>query len=150
MTIFDSNTETVETTRIVAVVNKNLEPGKAMNAIAHMTLGLANRIGEKGREDLKFLDFVDADGQTHPSVSARSLIVLRGSANEIRTLRQAVRGAKIAFVDFVSNTMTGDTWAEQLQRTATMREADLDYAGIAIFGIKEILQPLTRRFSLWK
>lgn len=138
-----------ETTRVVVVVNKNLDAGRAMNTAAHLALGLANLIGEGGRRDLKFLDFVDGNGQLHPSISARSLIVLRGTANEIRTTRLKAVETAIPFVDFTS-TMTGDTYVEQLQRTAATPESDLEYAGIALIGLKEMLQPLTKKLSLWK
>ena len=46
MNIVERTPATVETTRIVTVVDKNLEPGKAMNAIAYRSVwrtGLASR-----------------------------------------------------------------------------------------------------------
>jgi len=138
-----------ERIRVVTVINKELEPGKAMNTIAHLAIGLGNIIGESGREALSFLDFVDGDGDVHPSISARSLIVLRGTSNEISKLRAKAKDGGIPFVDF-TDTMTGDTYVEQLERTATTPGSTLKYSGIALVGQQETLQPLTKRFSMWK
>ena len=46
--------------------------------------------------------------------------------------------------------MTKDTFAEQMDRTRALREEDIDYWGICIFGLKEMIDPITRKFSLWR
>lgn len=135
--------------RVVALVNKALDPGLAMNAIAHLGMGLASIVGDSGREVMQFLDFADKTGGVHPSISARSLIVLRGSSNDIRSLRAAARGLSLPCVDFIS-TMTSGDFLSQLARTRETAEDDIDYWGIAILGRSEDLKPLTRKYSLWR
>ena len=127
---------------------KTLAPGVALNAIAHLGMAIANVIGEKGRDELRFLDFVDADGKAHRSISGRSLIVLRGKSSEIRKLRQQAQEAGIITVDFTSS-MTGGTYEDQLKRTAAARGDDLEYFGVALFGTSDKISPLTKRHSLW-
>ena len=39
--------------KLVAVLNKNIEPGKVMNALAHMCIGLGSAIGQP---DLRLTD----------------------------------------------------------------------------------------------
>jgi hypothetical protein len=141
----DSN----ETIRLVALINKKIEPGIAMNALAHLAGGIVNLIGEKGREKLKYLDFIDADGKAHRSISARSLIVLRGTGGNIHTVRELAQRNGIPMVDF-TDTMTGDTYVEQVERTRQTHEVDLRYYGVMLFGRKEDLDPITRKYSLWK
>lgn len=46
--------------------------------------------------------------------------------------------------------MTGDTFVEQMDRTGALREEDLDYWVVAVFGLKEAMDPITRKFSLWR
>ncbi len=46
--------------------------------------------------------------------------------------------------------MTGDTYVEQMERTGRLAEEELDYWGLALFGPKEVLDPVTRKFSLWR
>jgi len=135
--------------RVVALVNKALEPGPAMNSIAHLGMGLASIAGDTGREILQFLNFVDQTGSVHPSISARSLIVLRGSSNEIRSLRTAARKLNLTCVDFTS-TMTSGDYLSQLARTSETAEADLEYWGVAVLGRTDELKPLTRKYSLWR
>lgn len=66
-----------DTHKFVAVVNKNLEIGKAMNAIAHSCAGLVGMAPNELKEKMSFIDFIDKDGQIHKSISGLSLIVLR-------------------------------------------------------------------------
>src|SRR5438105_538585 len=106
----------VQNGKFVALVNKNLEPGVALNAVAHAHLGLSAQLVESNKDAMHLLQFQDADGQTHPNISARSLIVLRGTSGNIRTLRAQARELGIPTVDFTSS-MTGGTYEEQLDRT---------------------------------
>jgi len=143
------NQDNHENMRLVIAVNKRLESGVAMNAVFHLGAGLVNLIGDGGRETLKFLDFEDGDGQIHRSISARSFIVLRASSSEIRKLREQAQESGVTFADFLA-TMTGDTYREQLDRTRQTAGDALEYYGIALYGDKETLAPLTRKLSLWR
>ena len=59
--------------KLVAVLNKRIEPGKVMNALAHMCIGLGAVIGE---EELRLTDYRDADGGSHPYISEIPFIIL--------------------------------------------------------------------------
>lgn len=63
--------------KFVAVINEKIEMGKALNAIAHMGLGLVNIADEAMKEKMSFIDFPDKDETLHKSISGLSLIVLR-------------------------------------------------------------------------
>ncbi len=63
--------------KFVAIVNEKIEIGKALNAIAHMGLGLVNIADEETKEKMSFIDFPDKDEEAHKSISGLSLIVLR-------------------------------------------------------------------------
>ncbi|MEG3923438.1 DUF2000 domain-containing protein [Microcoleus sp. D3_18a_C4] len=135
--------------KIVAVLNKTLEPGTAMNAVAHMGAGLVASASEEIREKMSFIDFPDRNEIVHSSISALSLIVLRGTSNEIRKIRDKVREHNLHFVDFLE-TMTGDTYKEQLEKTQAVAYGELNFYGIMLFGEKEVIAPITKRQSLWK
>jgi len=68
--------------KLVALVNEKIEVGVAMNAIAHMTLGLGSSISP----ELLRLE----TGNTYPNISQMPFIILRGTSNEIR---KAVKAA---------------------------------------------------------
>jgi hypothetical protein len=132
--------------KLVAVMNEKIEPGKIMNAVAHMCIGFGSEIG---KELLRLTNYVDADGGSHPSISEMPFMILKANSNKILGLRQAATQAGIKFVDFTS-TMTEGTYQEQLERTKQVKEADLIYFGIVLFGDWDKVSELTRKFSLWK
>jgi hypothetical protein len=136
------------THKFAAVLNKKIPTGKAMNALAHMTAGLAASYDKA--EEMRFDTYVDKDGNEHKSISDNPFIILRAdNSNKLRTLRQAALEGGIHFTDFTS-TMTEGTYAEQQERTRQTPETELEYYGICLFGEIEKLQELTKKFSLWR
>jgi hypothetical protein len=142
-------TEFIPTThKFVAVLNKKIPAGNLMNALGHMTAGLVGAYPHI--PDMRFNSYFDKDGGEHKSISDNPYIILAAdNSNKIRTLREELMSAGVAFVDFTS-TMTVGTYAEQRDRTADMPEAELEYYGICMFGEKDVLGELTRKFSLWR
>jgi hypothetical protein len=136
------------TYKFVAVLNKKIPIGNIMNALGHMTAGLAGSYSDI--KDLAFDDYRDQDGGKHPSISDNPFIVLQAdNSNKLRTLRQSLIGEGIHFTDFTS-TMVEGTAAEQRERTLKTPEAELEYYGVVMFGKTEQLNHLTKKFSLWR
>ena len=134
--------------KLVAVMNEKLEAGVAVNALAHMVVGLGATVEKK--EELRLTNYADADGNSHAGISEIPFMVLQArNSNQLRQLRQSLVENKITFVDFTS-TMTVGTYQEQIERSKHTREAELEYYGIAIFGDWDKVSELTRKFSLWK
>lgn len=132
--------------KLVAVLNRKIEPGKLMNALAHMCIGLGSAIG---KNPLRLADYQDADGNSHPHVSEIPFIILSVNLNKIRKLRQEAIEHNIIFNDF-TDTMTIGTYQEQIERTKQVKEEDLIYFGIVLFGDWDKVTELIRKFSLWK
>jgi hypothetical protein len=136
------------THKFVAVLNKKVPIGNLMNALGHITAGLA--ASYPNQDEMRFDNYQDADGNAHPHISDNPFIVLQAdNSNKIRTLRQALSEANVHFVDFTSS-MTVGTYAEQQERTSKTPEAELEYWGIVMFGEVEQLSALTKKFSLWR
>jgi hypothetical protein len=132
--------------KLVAVLNKRIEPGKVMNALAHMCIGLGAVIGE---EELRLTDYRDADEGSHPYISEIPFIILCENSNKIRTIRQNALTKNVLFTDF-TETMTVGTYQEQIERTVQVKENELIYYGIVLFGDWEVVTELTRKCSLWR
>ena len=98
---------------------------------------------------MSFIDFTYKDGAVHKSISGLSLIVLRGSNNELKKARAKLIESGIHFTDF-AETMTGDTYKEQLVKTASVSGEQMEYYCVAAFGEKAVIDPITKRFSLWR
>ena len=134
--------------KLVAVLNEKIEVGVAMNALAHMTVGLGASIHKK--EELRLTDYADADRNSHANVSEIPFVVLKArNSNQLRILKQSLIEKNVKFVDF-TNTMTVGTYQEQIERSKQTKEADLEYYGIVIFGDWNTVSDLTKKFSLWK
>jgi hypothetical protein len=132
--------------KLVAVLNKSIEPGKVMNALAHMCIGLGAAIG---KDPLRLTDYQDADGGVHPHISEIPFIILSENSNKIRKLRTEAIAHQIMFNDF-TDTMTVGTYQEQIERTKLVKDENLIYYGIVLFGDWDKVTELTRKFSLWK
>lgn len=136
------------THKFVAVLNKKVPAGSLMNALGHMAAGLSGSYPNLPK--MRFDIYFDKDGGEHKSISDNPFIILQAdNSNQIRALRNELMNAAIHFVDFTS-TMTVGTYMEQQERTKNTAEAELEYFGICMFGPKEVLNSLTKKFSLWR
>jgi hypothetical protein len=138
----------VLTNKFVAVLNKKVEVGSLMNALAHMAAGLVASYPDQAA--MRFDSYVDADGNDHKSISDHPFIILRAdNSNQLRTFREGLIEVGVHFVDFTS-TMTVGTYEEQQERTRQTPEEELEYYGVVMFGPKAMLNDLTKKFSLWR
>src|SRR3989344_1319734 len=133
--------------RFMAILNKKIETGRLLNALGHMSAGLAGGSGLAG--EMHFLQYQDKDAGVHPNISHFPFIVLKAdNSNQIRTARNEALKRGIPFTDF-TNTMTVGTSQEQLDKTHETIEAELEYFGICMFGKTSVLKEFTGKFSLF-
>ena len=134
--------------RFIAILNKKIEPGTLMNALGHITAGLAG--GYERRDELCLLRYENKDGGAHPNISHFPFIVLQAdNGNQIRTVRAEALRRGIPFTDFTSSMTVGSS-AEQRARTQATPEAELEYYGICLFGDSAVLREFTKKFSLFR
>lgn len=132
--------------KLVAVVNKGIEMGLAMNAIAHATIGLGASVGP----DKLLLDtYKDKDGNVYPNISNMPFIILKGKSGEIRNVVESARDEGIAHGAFV-HTMTGGTYQEQKDNTAQTPAQELIYYCAVLCGPWDVVSQLTKKLSLYK
>lgn len=135
----------MEQTKFVAVLNKKIQTGKIMNALAHMTVGLAKSYPDK---DMAVISYTDKDGGNHFASKWPYIILKADNSNKIRTLRHALIEKNIPFASFTSAMIVGG-WEAQVEKSKATPEAELEYYGICMFGDKSELDELTKKFSLW-
>lgn len=139
----------VTTHKFAAVLNKKVDIGKIMNALAHATLGLAATASPEELEAMGFVDYIDKDGNNHRSLSKNSYVILRAeNGNQIRTARKQAAEKGIHFIDF-AHTMQEGTYLEQLEKTKETPEAELEYYALIMFGPIEEVSVITKKFQLW-
>jgi hypothetical protein len=134
--------------RFIAILNKKIELGRAMNALGHITAGLAGGSGKA--DEMCFLQYEDKNGGLHPNISHYPFIILKAdNSNKIRKVRNECLTRNIPFSDFTS-TMTIGTSQEQQDATRLTSEEKLEYLGIVIFGSTQYLRKFTGKFSLYQ
>jgi hypothetical protein len=133
--------------KLVAVVNRQIETGVLMNAVAHMCLGFGAHMGY---EELHLMDYKNAEGFIYPNISKMPFIILREkNSNKIGNLLIKAKEVGIQYSVF-TNTMTEGTWADQEARTIATKQEDIIYYGLVLFGPHEIVSELTKKLSLYK
>jgi len=135
------------THKLVAVLNKKIEPGKAMNALAHMTAGLVGTYANVNEMDI--INYKDKDGGTHMASKNPFIILSAKNSNKLRNFRKELIDKGIHFASF-TEAMTVGTWEEQVEKSKNTPEEELEYYGVCAFGRAVDLAPLTSKFSLWQ
>jgi len=142
------NTHDENTMRFVAILRDDVGTGRLMNALGHMSAGLAG--GFEKVKDMCFLQYQDKDGDVHPNISHYPFIVLKAdNSNQIRVVREEAKKRGIIFTDFTS-TMTIGKSVDQVNATKNTQEKELEYFGICLFGKTSELREFTKKFSLFK
>lgn len=132
--------------KFACVVNRTVALPRLMNALAHTVAGLA---GDLTRETISLLDYENATDGFTARISQWPVIILQAkNSSQLSTLRSAADEKLIAHNVFTSS-MIGQSAEDQMAQTMAASGADLEYWVVALFGASEVLNPLTKKFSLF-
>lgn len=133
--------------KIVMVIDKNLEGWQAMNALAHMSAYVGNKIYEQfGTGE----NFVTKDGFLYPRNSQYPIITLSGESRDIASLVKKVEESGLLFHVFIREMIETSDDEKIVKILSNKKEEDVEYLGIGIFGEKEKVTALTQGLKLWK
>lgn len=131
--------------RVVAVLNKKLEPGRALNVLGHLSLAMG---GINETEHLHLIDYYDKDENLYPNISKMPFVVLKEKPSKLVTLKNLAAENNIQHLVFTDAMIVG-TWQEQIAHSKTKTADELTIYGVLLFGDAEKITELTRKFSLW-
>ena len=131
-----------------AVMNRNLAPGQGMNVLAHGVNALANHLRES--REIQFANYQNAAGRSLGELSVWPYIVLESSSSEkLKTAQKQLLELKIPCIEFHASMLAASN-EEQLAQTRAIAEGEGELYGIFTFGPTELLQPIMKRFSIFK
>lgn len=133
--------------KITIVVRKDIESWQVLNTVAHVSAYFGNQL-EDDFDTGEF--FITKDGVSHPRNSQYPIVVLSADSRELYPFIQDVRAKGLKSINFVRNMIETSDDTELEERIGVQNDADLDYLGVGVFGDKDVLKELTKKFKLWK
>jgi hypothetical protein len=131
-------------TKIVIVVRDGLGPHVATNAAAVLGLSLGGRLPHLVGTDGK-----DASGGIHAGLNTHPVPVVTADAQQIADLHGRARAREdIVVVGFTEVARRARDYATYLDDLVTTPEPELEYVAVAMFGPRNRVAALTKRFSL--
>lgn len=135
------------TKKFTAVLNKRHPMGLQFNALGHLAAGLVGRVGDECPE---FLEYKAPEEGFVSLISTYPVIILGAdNNNQMRRLCAAIIGSGLPYNIFTTS-MVGQSAAEQVAATAAAPSDTLEYVGMIVFGAADVIDPLTKRFSILK
>ena len=105
------------------IVNKDVDIGVAMNAVAHLSLAIGTNLSN---DALFIKEYKDASGNNQLIYRA-PYIILRGESGEIRKAIIATMEANVMQIAFTETMIGGDSYTEKLARTAKLSKEEHQY-----------------------
>ncbi|MFG2056858.1 DUF2000 domain-containing protein [Micromonospora sp. NPDC048930] len=131
-------------TKIVIVVRDGLAPPVATNAAAVLGLSLGGRLPH-----LLGADGKDASGGIHAGLNTHPVPIVTADARQIAELHvKAQAGEDIVAVGFTEVARRARDYATYLDNLATTPDSELEYVAMALFGPRNRITALTKRFPL--
>ncbi|QHH92915.1 DUF2000 domain-containing protein [Acinetobacter gyllenbergii] len=133
--------------KFVVIVNKKHSTPTIMNSITHISYGVS-----KQTHDLSnILNYENSDLGLSAKISEYPFIILEtNNSNQLLKLIQTAKNADGIALNFFSTSMLGHSAEDQINATKNAKLEELDFVSVILFGAKEIVEPLTKKYSLIK
>ena len=134
--------------RIVAVVNNDLEPWQVANAVAHMEAIIGNGLPKNKLVSGDY--FIGSDQIAIPRNSQYPIIIMRSDEKSLHKLHEKVVATGLKNHVFIKDMQDTNSDAEITQALASRSIADTTFYGVSFFAPNEVADGLTKGLQLWK
>ncbi|WP_336012079.1 DUF2000 domain-containing protein [Acinetobacter calcoaceticus] len=133
--------------KYVVVINKKHSIPTIMNSITHISYGITKEINDLSN----ILNYENSDLGLSAQISEYPFIILEtNNSNQLLKLIQTAKDTDGVKLNFFSTSMLGYSAEDQINATKIATLAELDFVSVILFGTKEIVDPLTKKYSLIK
>ncbi len=133
--------------KIAIVVDKNIDNWQVLNAVAHASAYIGNKLSDN------FITgdyFETKDHVKHPRNSQFPIIVLSAKSGQLKKLVNEIRNSGLLYLGFIKDMIETNDDEEIVEALSKKLDSEIEYLGIGFFGDKEQVNRLTKKFSLWK
>jgi hypothetical protein len=141
---------TTATHKFVIVLNEKSPPGKLLSATGQLAMSLYLNASEGQRINMSFIPFLSPNDSNLITVSTCSFVVLKGNANQLLVLYAKSTEQKLLSAIFTSTMSFNGVEEDLVHKTATTPLDQTEPYGVGIFGSIEEINPLTKKFSVFK
>jgi hypothetical protein len=144
----DVDKEEMPDLKVVVVLSGDLDASTALNVVGHLSVCLGAFADGRlmGRATL-----LDASGVSHRGVAQHPFITLKAKPSHVRkTVELAREEPDLFLADYPREMLTTADDDELHDALLEAQETDLEYLGCLLYGPADVIDPMCRRFSLWR
>jgi hypothetical protein len=141
---------TTATHKFVIVLNEKSPPGKLLSATGQLAMSLYREASPEQKSHMSFIPFLNPDQGSLITVSTCSFVVLKGTTCQLLSLYSQARVQGTLSAIFTSTMSFNGVEEDLIEKTAKTPLYQTEPYGVGLFGEIPILNPLTKKFSLFK
>jgi hypothetical protein len=145
-----ASVNTTATHKFVIVLNEKSPVGKLFSATGQLAMSLLNDATEEQRANMSFIPLRDPNSSNLLTVTSCSFVVLKGTAGQLLSLYAKAQELGFLSAIFTSTMSYNGIEEDLILKTANTPLDQVEPYGISLFGQIEELNPLTKKFSVFK
>lgn len=133
--------------KIAMVINKELPVGLIANTAAVLGISLS----KMHKEDIVGSDILDADGNMHYGITAKTIPILSGTREQIKAVRDILfedSYSDVTVIDFSEAAQKCLDYENYTNMLSNMPSSDIYYLGICLYGPIKKVNKLTGNLGL--
>lgn len=135
--------------KMVIVMREDLEGWQLTNTVGHVSALLGSKVGHN---DLTTRDeFMVNGNQSIPANAQYAIITMKAkSAEQLFNLLEKAEDTDLKVMPYVQDMIDLNLDSELEDALKNQDKSQLDYLAVGLFGDKDTIDSLTKKFSLWK